>query len=623
MNRTFKTKMGLLALTSSMLLSPAIPVLAGPTDIIDPNAKGSVSIHKYDSTAMTEDGVDFSQGVFQNNGKDDAKAEKTLEDYVIKGVEFSYIKVGDIHTNSKAGSIQVLYDIPTDLERILGLQNQRGNHRYTSDELNKALRDKLLQTYDKGQNEIERYFHHNPNGKAMPLTDENGFTSVSGLDLGLYLVVETKVPANVEESCMPFFLSLPMTDVEGDNWFYDVNIYPKNQTDIPDLDKKVKQHDDDGKLPYKDIATVSEGDKVDYIFISRLPKISSSATYLTKYDFIDKMVKGLDYNRDEVIYFYDKSTDAQANNTEAAVATFRKGKDFTVSYDTSDPNYNSMMVRPTQQGLDKMNPELQTKYMVVSYSATVRSDNLPVLGDEGNPNDVRLEWKRTNMLEQDELEDRSKVYTFGLNIQKNFAGDDGVATEVEFVLQNKSDGHYITAKQEAPGKYWVTDGTKGKQESEGTVFSPNAQGKLIIDGLEADTYVLTEISTSDGYNLLKEPMTITINSTVDNLIPSKTTLYDIKDMESNPHKQLIETPGERASATVDTSATNMSTSTTVRGTSSEHSRVDMEILNSKGFKLPQTGGMGTVFFTLTGCGAALLGTVVAVNHFRKKKEDEE
>ena len=212
------------------------------------------------------------------------------------------------------------------------------------------------------------------------------------------------------------------------------------------------------------------------------------------------MVKGLDYNRDEVIYFYDKSTDAQANNTEAAVATFRKEEDFTVSYDTSDPNYNSMMVRPTQQGLDKMNPELQTKYMVVSYSATVRSDNLPVLGDEGNPNDVRLEWKRTNMLEQDELEDRSKVYTFGLNIQKNFAGDDGVATEVEFVLQNKSDGHYITAKQEAPGKYWVTDGTKGKQESEGTVFSPNAQGKLIIDGLEADTYVLTEISTSDGYN---------------------------------------------------------------------------------------------------------------------------
>lgn len=622
MNRNFKTKVGLLALTGTMFLSPAVSVLAAPTDIIDPGAKGSVSIHKYDSTAMMEDGVDFSQGVFQNNGKTDAKAEQTLEDYVIKGVEFSYLKVGDIHTDSQGGSIQVLYDIPTELEKLLELNNQRKNHQYTSDELNEALKAKLMKTDDKGQNELEKYFASNPNAHAMPLTDENGFTSMSNLDLGLYLIVETKVPANVENSCDPFFLSLPMTDVEGDNWFYDVNIYPKNQTDIPDLDKRVKQHDDDGKLPYKDIATVSEGDKVDYIFISRLPKINSSATYLTKYDFIDKMVKGLDYNKDEVIYFYNTLDDAQANNTDAAIATFEKGKDFTVTYDTADANYNSMTVRPTQKGLDKMNPELQTTYMVVSYSATVHSDNIPVLGDTGNPNDVRLEWKRTNMQEQDELEDRSKVYTFGLNIQKNFAGDDGVATEVEFVLQNKSDGHYIKAKQAEPGKYWVTDGSKGQTEAEGTVFSPNADGKLVIDGLEADTYILTEISTSDGYNLLKEPMTIDIKSTVDNLIPSRTTLYDIKDVEANKNKTLIETPGERASATVDTSATNMSTSTTITGAKSEHSRVDMAILNSKGFKLPQTGGVGTVLFTMAGCGAALIGTVVAANHFRKKKEDE-
>lgn len=622
MNRNFKSKLGLLALTGTMFLSSAMSVFAAPTDIIDPSAKGSVTIHKYDSTAMLEDGVDFSQGVFQNNGKEDTKAETTLEDYVIKGVEFSYLKVGDIHTDSQAGSVQVLYDIPTDLEKLLGLKNQRKNHQYTSDELNDALREKLMKVYDKGQNEIEDYFKSNPNVQAMPLTDENGFTSMSNLDLGLYLIVETKVPANVENSCEPFFLSLPMTDVEGDNWFYDVNIYPKNQTDIPDLDKKVKQHDDDGKLPYKDTATVSQGDKVDYIFISRLPRISSSATYLTKYDFIDKMVKGLDYNKDEVIYFYNKLEDAQANKKDAAVATFKKGEDFTVTYDDADPNYNSMTVRPTQQGLDKMNPELQTTYMVVSYSATVRSDNLPVLGDKGNPNDVRLEWKRTNMLEQDTLEDRSKVYTFGLNIQKNFAGDDGVATEVEFVLQNKSDGHYIKAKQDAPGKYWVTDETKGKNESDGTVFSPNADGELVIDGLEADLYILTEISTSDGYNLLKEPMTIEIKSTVDTLIPSKTTLYDIKDVEANKNKTLIETAGERASATVDTSKTNMSTSTTVTGVDSEHSRVDMEILNSKGFKLPQTGGVGTILFTLTGCGAALLGTVVAANHFQKKKKDE-
>ena len=35
-----------------------------------------------------------------------------------------------------------------------------------------------------------------------------------------------------------------MTDREGEAWFYDVTVYPKNQTNIPDLDKLVRQHDD-------------------------------------------------------------------------------------------------------------------------------------------------------------------------------------------------------------------------------------------------------------------------------------------------------------------------------------------------------------------------------------------
>lgn len=60
------------------------------------------------------------------------------------------------------------------------------------------------------------------------------------------MFVETKVPANVHTTVDPFFVSLPMTDNEGDDWFYDV--YPKNQTNIPDLDKLVRQHDD-GTFP--------------------------------------------------------------------------------------------------------------------------------------------------------------------------------------------------------------------------------------------------------------------------------------------------------------------------------------------------------------------------------------
>ena len=63
-----------------------------------------------------------------------------------------------------------------------------------------------------------------------------------------------------------------------------------------------------------------EGEIVDYIVTSHLPKITSKATFLTKYTFVDTIPKGLTYNRDLSIYFYDNEADAKANKTDAAVA---------------------------------------------------------------------------------------------------------------------------------------------------------------------------------------------------------------------------------------------------------------------------------------------------------------
>ena len=64
----------------------------------------------------------------------------------------------------------------------------------------------------------------------MPLTDTYGKTKAENLDLGLYLVVETKVPEMVTSTCNPFFISLPMTSGDGNGWIYDVTVYPKNLT---------------------------------------------------------------------------------------------------------------------------------------------------------------------------------------------------------------------------------------------------------------------------------------------------------------------------------------------------------------------------------------------------------
>lgn len=618
MNKNSIKKAGAMMMAAAFALTPAAGVMAAPEDIIDTSKKGSITLHKYDMTAAQEDGVDLDQ--WKSNGEQNAEAEAALERYEIEGVEFTYAKVADINTVTENGEIKVLYNLPSGLADVLQLEDTRGDGLYNSTEINTAL-ENLLTDNTAGKNALENYIEGVANRQTM-MSDENGLANADNLELGLYFFVETKVPANVNTTIDPFFVSVPMTNDDGEQWFYDVYVYPKNQTNIPDLDKKVRQHDDAelyDEPEYKDSATGSEGDVMDYIFVSHLPKITSEATYLTQYTFVDQLDKGLSYNRDAAIYFYDNKDDAMANNTENAIVTWKHGAtQFSENYASQSAEYNQLTIAPTLGGLNEINPELSDCYLVVAYTATVNSDATPILGDHGNTNNVELTWKRTSMDFIDTLEDRARVYTYALDLTKQFTESDQEFdfTKVQFVLQNKTDGHYITAKQASAGKYYVTDATKGATEGEGTVFVPDTNGKLIIEGLEANTYVLTEIHTSDGYSLLKEPITFDIQQTEDTFIPSRTTLYDTSDIEGNPNKTVIEQNGDRASATVDGNDVAM-TVHAVKNVQSTNAYVPVTVINTPSFELPMTGGTGTLIVTLAGAAVVVAGVVVLTRKSNK------
>lgn len=67
-------------------------------------------------------------------------------------------------------------------------------------------------------------------------TDGNGVATTT-LPLGLYRVTELAAPGH-EINAEPFYVTLPMTNVKGDQWNYDVHVYPKNTPDDRDLFKK-------------------------------------------------------------------------------------------------------------------------------------------------------------------------------------------------------------------------------------------------------------------------------------------------------------------------------------------------------------------------------------------------
>lgn len=61
-------------------------------------------------------------------------------------------------------------------------------------------------------------------------TDKDGIAKFNNLELGFYVVVETTTPDKVTTPVEPFIVSVPMTTKDGDNWLYDVHVYPKNKT---------------------------------------------------------------------------------------------------------------------------------------------------------------------------------------------------------------------------------------------------------------------------------------------------------------------------------------------------------------------------------------------------------
>jgi len=617
-----KTLKKALALIMALAMIFCFPIAASAENanaIIDTSRTGSIELFKYDLSNAEKDGV-WDSSYVSTGVKDESGVEAVLGDptkvsalnsngdaygYSIKGVEFSYIKVADIRTYTEstdgAEHAELLYGItPTEQNNAflsaIGVSaddrvtaaDADGVYYYRSDTLSDGLKAALDANATSVKNAMEQYVHNN-GGTAMPETDEYGHSSVSGLPLGLYLLVETRVPEMVTDTTAPFFVSLPMTDVGGTGWLYDVTLYPKNLTGSPTLEKTLREAKvDTGKNNgsatditdgYAHTGTASSGDMIDYQIISTLPSITSAASYLSCYTFVDTLSKGLSYNKGDVLLEFFK--DAACTDKIASWAE-SDGK-FRVSYADAADGGTSMIIEMTDAGLSEINASravytedtmVNSGYsgctLRITYRATVHSNSSVVTGDVGNPNHVTLTWKRSNTSYYDTLEDDCNLYTYGLDITKRFSDGKGDLNKVEFLARNDTDGHYLKGElNQSDGVYYITDHVE--TESEATHFIPTRDGKLLIKGVEDDSYTLTEVKTDRAYTLLKNSVQVVIQAR--QLDPKSLT----------------------ASAAVDKHNVNMG-----QDGSSANALVPFTIINTRGFDLPQTGSYGNWMFPVVG-----------------------
>ena len=586
-----------------------------PAPIIDTSKKASLSIYKYDITTANSDGAWDAESYVSTGLHDDAVVDK-LAKYAIQGVEFTYLRVADVAMNNEVvdgqRQVGVLYgfdssDRSTAVLSAIGLtgadahKTENGVNYFTSDMLNNKLSAALTANATNVKNALETAVKNG--GVAMTETDATGHTSTSNMEQGLYLVVETRVPENVTSTCNPFFVSLPMTTIDGAAWNYDVTVYPKNQTGNPNLEKTVREDKNStgkntGSLTditdgYAHTATASVGDTVDYQVISTLPTITSKASSLSEYTYVDTMSKGIKYNKNDVVIEFFKD----AGCTDKIATWDENSGKFTVAYDAAA---NTMTIRMTDTGLAEIN-EAATVYtdsvkrgysdctMRLTYAAALTAD--AKMGDTDNPNEVVLTWKRTNTTYFDTLKDCCHVYTYGIDVLKQFSDNGGNVRNVKFRLHNDTDDCYIIAEQK-DGVYYAKGLTAKK--SDATTFIPNAQGHIVVKGLEDDTYTLTEVATDKGYVLLRDPVKIMVITKEDGAC-------------ERCGAALL-----TASATVNGEPVSMTDANAV---------VPLRIINNPGFDLPKTGGYGVWMYTVGG--VLLLGAAAFIVVKSRKHKSEQ
>lgn len=187
------------------------------TSTIDTGKKGSITIHKY---VM----VDTTQATTSNNG------EAVSADKIPDGA------------TATPGAVFTLYKVMTKDELITYYNDGKEKQPEAKDYLDSdgKVDSEKVRNFDDASKKGEKCV------VVMPATNTDGVSTISGLELGLYLAVETTTPAAVTSAIQPFLISVPMTKVDtaadksksADSWLYDIHVYPKNSTAVGEITLK-------------------------------------------------------------------------------------------------------------------------------------------------------------------------------------------------------------------------------------------------------------------------------------------------------------------------------------------------------------------------------------------------
>lgn len=570
------------------------------------------------------------------------KYEKTSDDQTstdgkepVSGAEFTAYKVANLTGKGLFTVVDAYKDVKVtvdgtewSLEKLLTQDEyidgevHAGSFTYTSSDIFQKLIPGLQEV---SKTDTTGY-------KSTESAENKGTYTFGNLPLGVYLVVETKVPAGYASASQSFLAAIPAWDNEANKWNYDVTASPKDSPINPEKIISQSEHGDKNDA-------VAIGDLVAYEVTANLPYYgealptswtAATTVYPTekkfndtvaamKYTFVDTMSKGLTfYNNTEDKTDRDNMTitvDRGAGN--GGLLTLEEGadKDYTLTTAT-DPQTGETTIT-VDFNWAKIN-QYQGKTITFSYNATLNENAVVgVDGDNKNKNTVLVKYVQDPQVSTDPiLSDISEteVYTYGFELTKLFENKavpaDVDATAVEFTLTHYGVAQWVAIKNGDSGKYTAygknmsdekldtIDENEGKEVTiNGEKYTitkalhPDSTGKLVVRGLNDETYTLEETKSVNGYSKLASRVDIVVTA----------------DKEQGNANKL---DGTVTAKMGDTTLTNLVDNDGI---------FTLSVNNVKSqFDLPLTGGAGILMFTIGGV-VVIAVAIIIFAQLRKKK----